>query len=80
MSVSSTCSYAVYISSVIVPIGELFGLRVEDSPLYAFLFNIVLYWFTRTLDGLEFAAVIREELLCDSLKQWRLLWTLFLYQ
>lgn len=62
VSAISTCSYAVCFSSVIVLIGELFRLRVEDSPLYAFLFNIVLYWFTRTLDGLEFAAVIREEL------------------
>lgn len=80
VSVSSTCSYAAYFSRVIVLIGELFRLRTEDGPLYAFLFNIVLYWFTRTLDGLEFAAVFREEPFCDSVKQWLLLRMLFLCQ
>jgi hypothetical protein len=58
VSISSTCSYAVYYSSVIVLIDELFRPRLEDNPRYAFLFNTVLYWLTRTLDGLEFAAVI----------------------
>lgn len=40
------------------------SLTVEDSFLYAVLFNLVIDWLRRALGGLEFAAVIGNELLC----------------